>query len=552
MIIGLYGPRDTKHGHRPTFVHDHSVTILRDGEIVTSLPLERITGIKHDNTIESHLLDILEKYIEDEDNIIFAVANSFVGSSFISENGNLRIEPNGEISVTEQLIPAMVHWYPNGLVRREAQGYIVAHEIAHISCALAFLGNFPEESLLVHIDGGASFSANSFWYHKNNQISLIEYGWGELHELICNFNVNPLVRTILSHDSWQHLSIPGKLMGYASYGTPSVEIIRWLSDNDWFKWMDDKSENDIEKVRSMISNEFHPLEKFDLNEKILMDICASIQLAFENAVVEKISKLKENLGAKHLIYTGGGALNILVNSSIENNCNFDSIFIPPCTNDSGMSLGAATWVDYKMHGGPRNVISPFLVRTNNEKSTTMDHIDDVIEMLLQGDVIGICNGAVEIGPRALGHRSIIARMDSIEIRKHVSESIKNREWYRPLAPIICEDAAKNVLPQALESPLAQYMLGSWIVPEEWREAFAGVIHIDGSVRAQVVAASDEDNVWIHQLLSRLWRKHGVPGLINTSFNQMGEPILYDNNLAESAGKKLKLQGVVVDGSLHRY
>ena len=113
MIIGLYGPRDTKHGHHPTFVHDHSVTILRDGEIVTSLPLERITGIKHDNTIESHLLDILEKYIEDEDNIIFAVANSFVGSSFISENGNLRIEPNGEISVTEQLIPAMVHWYPN-------------------------------------------------------------------------------------------------------------------------------------------------------------------------------------------------------------------------------------------------------------------------------------------------------------------------------------------------------------------------------------------------------------------------------------------------------
>ena len=88
-------------------------------------------------------------------------------------------------------------------------------------------------------------------------------------------------------------------MGYASYGTPSVEIIRWLSDNDWFKWMDDKSENDIEKVRSMISNQFHPLEKFDLNEKILMDICASIQLAFENAVVEKISKLKENLGAKH-------------------------------------------------------------------------------------------------------------------------------------------------------------------------------------------------------------------------------------------------------------
>jgi len=493
----LYGPRDTKHGHRPTFVHDHSVTILRDREIVTSLPLERITGIKHDNTIESHLLDILDKYIGDEDNVIFAVANSFVGSTFISENGNLRIEPNGAVSVTDDLIPAIVHWFPNGLVRREAEGYIVSHEIAHISCALAFLGEFPDDCLLVHIDGGASFSANSFWYHNNNQISLIDYGWGELHQLICNFNVNPLVRAILSHDSWQHLSIPGKLMGYASFGTPSGEIISWLSDNDWFKWMDDKSETDIEKVLSMISNEFHLLEKFDEKEQILMDICASMQFAFENAVVENISKISDNIGAKHLIYTGGGALNILVNSSIENNCNFDSIFIPPCTNDSGMSLGAATWVDYKMHGNPRNAISPFLVRTNNEKSPTMDNIDEVIEMLLQGEVIGVCNGAGEIGPRALGHRSIIARMDSIEIREHVSESIKNREWYRPLAPMMCEEAAKEVLPLALDSSLAKYMLGSWTVPEEWRTAFAGVIHIDGSVRAQVVPVSDEDNVWIH-------------------------------------------------------
>jgi carbamoyltransferase len=547
----LYGPRDTKHGHRPTFVHDHSVTILRDREIVTSLPLERITGIKHDNTIESHFLDILDKYVEDEDNVIFAVANSFVGSTFISENGNLRIEPNGEVSVTEELIPAIVHWFPNGLDRREAEGYIVSHEIAHISCALAFLGEFPEESLLVHIDGGASFSANSFWCYENGQISLIDSGWGELHHLICNFNVNPLVRAILSHNSWQHLSIPGKLMGYASFGTPSEEIIRWLSDNDWFKWMDDKSETDIEKVLSMISNEFHPLEIFDEKEQILMDICASIQFAFENAVVDKISQISDNIGAKHLIYTGGGALNILVNSSVETNCKFESIFIPPCTNDSGMSLGAATWVDYKMNGNPRTVISPFLVRTSNEKSPTMDDIDEVIEMLLQGDVIGVCNGAGEIGPRALGHRSIIARMDSIEIRKHVSESIKNREWYRPLAPMMCEEAAKEALPLAVDSSLAKYMLGSWTVPEEWRTAFAGVIHIDGSVRAQVVSVSDDDNVWIHELLSRLWYNHGIPGLINTSFNQMGEPILFDNTLAQSAGEKLKLQGVVIDGSLHR-
>ena len=552
VIVGIYGPRDSIHGNHPTFVHDHSFTIIRDDEIITSLPLERLTGIKHDNTIENHLLNFLYDYIDPNDQVTFALSNSFVGSSFISSDGNLRIEPNGEVTITSDLIPASVHWFPNGIDKKEAKGYIVCHEFAHIASSIPFFGEFPEKSLLVHIDGGASLSANSFWFYEKGTVNLLAHGWGELHSLICNFNTNPLVRAILSHESWQHLSIPGKLMGYASFGESSDETINWLRKNNWFKWMDENNENDRIKVLSTISEKFGLVKDFDLNAQIFMDICAAMQMDFQNTVTESIISYARKINAENLIFSGGAGLNILTNSNLETKNEFNSILIPPCTNDSGLSLGAAAWTYYKLKNKFIKSTSPFIVKTGMEAPESFTDIDDVIEMILQGDTIGICNGGGEIGPRALGHRSIIARMDDIEIRKHVSENIKKREWYRPLAPIMCEEAAEVVLPEALNSNLSKFMLGSWIVPDEWKSYFAGVIHIDGSIRCQIIRRKDNDNKWMYELLRRLWKEHNIPGLINTSFNKMGEPILIDGSKAIHASKTLNLEGVVINGSLHKH
>ena len=137
VIIGIYGPKDTSnteiplgHGEREsTYVHDHSVTILRDGRLIACLPLERLTGVKHDNSIEKHITKIIDNYVNSEDEVIFAFANSFIGSSFCSDDGNLRIEPNSKISITSDLIDAEVYWFPKlkeapGINRREAAGYL--------------------------------------------------------------------------------------------------------------------------------------------------------------------------------------------------------------------------------------------------------------------------------------------------------------------------------------------------------------------------------------------------------------------------------------------
>ena len=165
--------------------------------------------------------------------------------------------------------------------------------------------------------------------------------------------------------------------------------------------------------------------------------------------------------------------------------------------------------------------------------------------------MGVCSGAGEVGPRALGHRSILARTDRPEVRIRTSETIKRREWYRPVAPVMCEAAARAVLSRdALASPLSRWMLGAWPVAPDWRDALRGVLHADGTIRAQVVRPG-EGNDWLHALLTRLWELHGLPALINTSFNGPGQPIVQREGDARRTAAQLGLDGVVVNGSLHR-
>jgi carbamoyltransferase len=225
--------------------------------------------------------------------------------------------------------------------------------------------------------------------------------------------------------------------------------------------------------------------------------------------------------------------------------------VPPSTNDSGLALGAAAWLEFLEHG-PLPIHSPFLNAFEapaGEPPTVA--IAEVARRLLDHDVIGICNGAGEIGPRALGHRSIVARADSVDLRVRVSESIKGREWYRPVAPILCAEAARQVLePAASRSVLSRWMLASWRVQPDWQVALAGVLHADGSVRAQVVD-DDGTNEWMHALLSLLWREHGVAALINTSFNGPGRAIVQRHQDARALAQELGLDGVVVHGLLHR-
>ena len=538
ITVGLYGIPDTTHGRRPTYTHDHGVALMRDGRVLTVVQLERWTRVKHDNRLPHFITEILARLVPPDEPVRFVSVNAFLGSSFISADGNLRIEPRRQVEISADLVPAQVTWYPDGLHRRPAEGWVLSHEAAHLTSILPFVGAFQDGALAAHVDGGASRSASSFWRIERGRPVLQSASWDELKDVVNNFNVNPAVRAILGLGAEEHLAIPGRLMGYAAHGTPDPDLDAWLKERRWLLDLPDGVAAAEVEAR---------LGTLDQRSQICMDLCATMQRGFEDAVLDALTKRAPSGGL--LYYAGGAALNIPTNARLHQH--FHRIWVPPGTNDSGLPLGAAAWLEYLDHGA-LPIHDPFLHRFDTpEGEPSTDAVPEVARWLMDGRVVGVCNGAAEWGPRALGHRSLLARADDVAVRVRVSEQIKRREWYRPVAPILCEEAAREVLdPVALDSPLSRWMLGAWQVRPAWREALAGVLHADGSVRAQVVP-DDGRNTWMHTLLVSLWREHRIPALINTSFNGPGQPIVQHHDDALRTARTLGLDGVVLHGSLHR-
>jgi carbamoyltransferase len=547
ITVGLYGIPDTTHGPAATYTHDHGVVLMRDGRVLAAVELERWTGRKHDNRLPLFIHEILAALVPSDEPVRFVSANSFAGSTFLAADGNLRIEPDGKVDVGRILTPASVRWYPDGITPRPAEGWIICHEMAHLAALLPFVGQFEDGSLLIHIDGGASDSASSVWRSEESGAQLISTSWDRLKVPVNNFNVNPLVRAILGLKDWEHLSIPGKLMGYAGWGTPKPEYAVWLKENGWFL---DRPDDPVTLLAQVNSIADEPLTAFDPTARLLQDLCATIQAYFEEEIVRAVDEDLAHVDGGAIYYAGGAALNIPANVRIAQLGR--RLYVPPPTNDSGLALGAAAWLEYQERGR-LPLHSPFLGRYGGAcGAPDMDAIPQVADLFNQGAVVGICNGAGEVGPRALGHRSLLARADDPRLRQRVSETIKGREWYRPLAPVIAVEVAKDVLgPDAAESPLAHYMLGAWPVAETWRKAFAGVLHGDGSVRAQVVWNTDPENAWLHALLLHVWERYRLPGLINTSFNPNGRAIVQRHEDALPLARQMGLDAVVIHGSLYR-
>ncbi|MDO6677647.1 carbamoyltransferase C-terminal domain-containing protein [Shewanella sp. 4_MG-2023] len=506
LTIGIYGDSDPLKEHRS---HDHGVAVFRKGNLLFCCELERFTGIKHDGRLNHYLKSLLEPWLSSGESIQWVLVNSFMGNQFISHDGTLIIDVNVTLPVEDVFYKV------------DDNHSIMTHEMAHIGTCLPFYGNFKPNSLLIHIDGGASNSCASAWYFDGSSIKHLDHAWHpKLKASVNNFNANSLTAKILNVELTEHLSMPGKLMGLASYGKYSSDLHRSLNEHHWFS--EDASSVDLSGSKGA-------------------DIASCMQRELEEQVLEYIGKYQEATGAKSLYYSGGAALNIHANVRIENELGFDVVNIPPAPSDCGLALGAAAYMEW-MKGNDIKLCSAFINSHSKENSLTessdvvlLDDFNQVAKTIDAGEVVAVFSGDSEIGPRALGHRSLLARPDSISIRKKLSEDMKKREWYRPVAPMILSSIAQSALINYNpNSNLSRYMLGAWGVKKEWLESFQGSIHADNTLRAQVI---DEDSGinHIYQLLLILNKKYQISGLINTSFNSRGVPIVhtYDQALVQA-------------------
>src|SRR5690349_4643812 len=312
-----------------------------------------------------------------------------------------------------------------------------------------------------------------------------------------------------------------KVMGLASYGRPTMaDAVRKLVprtpdgafrlDLDYFDFHTSAKRSFSAKFIDAFGPPRDPFEPIDLETedgRRFADCAASVQVVLEDILVDAARMLQRQTGLPDLCLGGGVALNGVANHRLLQESGFERIFVPPAPGDAGCALGAALYADRIHFGNPDRDFPdhPFwgpavedgtlaqLAREDRLPAEELDEprlIESVAQDLAQGRIVGWMEGALELGPRALGHRSILAAPHTAEMRDRLNRDIKHREEFRPFAPVVPFDDADRYFelpPGGIR--LARFMSGVFPVRPEWRERLAAITHVDGTARVQAVDAS---------------------------------------------------------------
>ncbi|WP_159945654.1 MULTISPECIES: carbamoyltransferase C-terminal domain-containing protein [unclassified Nocardiopsis] len=331
---------------------------------------------------------------------------------------------------------------------------------------------------------------------------------------------------LTEHVGFHRSSDEYKVMALASYGEPTMldrvrERVRYEGDGlvrasgvDW----------------NSLADRCPPGEE---PSKEHANLAASVQVAMEEALLGVLRWLHERTGRRHLTMAGGVALNCVANSRIAREGPFGSVWVQPASGDAGTALGgalhAASRVEERVAPMPgadlgRSWTEDELEEILREADVEFERPDDLADTVaraLEGDaLVAWFQGASEFGPRALGHRSLLANPANSGNLERLNR-VKGREQFRPVAPMVAEHRAAEIFSGGpLPSP---YMLFVHEVHPDWRERIPAVVHVDGTARVQTVAAGDDPLT--ARLLERFEARSGLPVLVNTSLNTAGRPMV---------------------------
>jgi carbamoyltransferase len=347
-----------------------------------------------------------------------------------------------------------------------------------------------------------------------------------------------------------------KVMGLAAYGKPSCEeqvrrIVRRTPDGgltldlDYFEFHQGARRSFSKKFIESFGPARDAWETIDLTTPDgarFADVAASVQRVLEEVLVDLARSLQRETGLDDLCFGGGVALNGCANARILRESGFRNLYLPCAPGDAGCALGAALYAD-RIHF--RNAHRPVpdhpywgpeidaqeLARIALEDGLPLlqapreaELISRTVDDLCAGRIVGWLQGRTELGPRALGNRSILAAPHHAAMRDALNRSIKYREEFRPFAPAVPVEHAERFfeLPEG-GVRLGRFMSGVFPVRREWRDRLAAVTHVDGTARVQTVEREMAPR--FHALLEAYGARTGIPVLLNTSFNLAGEPIV---------------------------
>jgi carbamoyltransferase len=346
-----------------------------------------------------------------------------------------------------------------------------------------------------------------------------------------------------------------KVMGLASYGRPSFadqvrKVVTRTADGafrldlDHFEFHSTARRSFSDRFVDLFGSPRNRYDPIDLDTEAgrrFADIAASVQLVLEELLLDIARDLHRRTGLPDLCFGGGVALNGVANARLQCESGFERIFVPSAPGDAGCALGAALFADRIYFGQPDRDFPdhPFwgpevdgaeLARIAGEDGLPVAAVDEaeLIETtaddLASGRIVAWMEGRCELGPRALGHRSLLAAPHEAAMRDRLNRDIKYREEFRPFAPVVPrEEAARYFELPAGGSRLPHFMSGVFPVRPEWRDRLAAITHVDGTARLQTVDRAFAPR--LYDLLRAYGARSGIPVLLNTSLNLAGEPIV---------------------------
>lgn len=546
--------------------HDACATLLRDGEIVLAVEEERLSRVKHHFGIPVRAVEACLREagatIDDLDHVALYMDPRLwlrsYGLHFLRHLPASLAFTRREPALWRSFLGAERQF-------REATGFRrrfhrVEHHTAHVESAY-FPSGFERAAALT-VDG-AGEAVTTLLAHVD------ERGIRRHASARYPRSVGKVWEAVTDWLGWRATQDEGKTMGLAPYGTarlvdafaqvlrPSAEEL-FHQDLSFF----DYPHGAARLVSDRFVSTFGPPRSRDAPvEDHHRDVAFALQHWTEEVVISLARRLREMTGARHLVMAGGVALNCVANGRLARAGLFDEVFVQPAAGDNGASLGAALHVAHRKLGVPRGnaMRTAFLGPGFTEQDTLTaaaargltpephgDVVERTAELLAQGAVVGWMQGRMEYGPRALGHRSILADPTRPDMKDRVNRLVKFREAFRPFAPSVPLERAAEWFADVRPSP---YMLLAFPVRPEVRERLPAVTHVDGTARVQTVAREDEPR--LHALLTAFGRRTGVPVLLNTSFNVRGEPIVCTPAEALDALLRTGLDAVVVGDLVFR-
>jgi carbamoyltransferase len=286
------------------------------------------------------------------------------------------------------------------------------------------------------------------------------------------------------------------------------------------------------------------------------DLAWACQRFAEELVLHAANGLHERTGRRRLAIAGGVGLNCVANAEILRETSFEELYVMPNAGDRGLSVGGALYGyhvalggterhplahDYLGRAQPEGQIARALEGAAGIRYRRSDDVaGECAAMIADGQIVGWVQGGGEFGPRALGHRSILADPRTVRSKERLDEEIKRREWFRPYAPSVLAERAGDYFEMLGPSP---YMLLALQTREEVKDVVPGIVHVDGSARVQTVERDVEP--LYHRLISKFEKLTGVPLVLNTSFNGYGEPMVESADDAIGALKSMGLDALAV-------